>query len=114
MNVDALRHICLAFPGATESIKWGQDLVFSAGEKMFCATSFEEPFKCSFKVPDEAFDDLTNRVGFVPAPYLARAKWVMVSIEAGLSKQEWEQFLRQSYNLIAQKMTKKQRTVLGI
>jgi predicted DNA-binding protein (MmcQ/YjbR family) len=81
---------------------------------MFCATSFEDPFKCSFKVPDEAFDDLTNRVGFVPAPYLARAKWVMVSIEAGLSKQEWEQFLRQSYNLIAQKLTKKQRTELGI
>ena len=81
---------------------------------MFCATSFEEPFKCSFKVPDEAFDDLTNRVGFIPAPYLARAKWVMVSIEAKLSKQEWEQFLRQSYSLIAQKLTKKQRTELGI
>ena len=81
---------------------------------MFCATSFEEPFKCSFKVPDEAFDNLTNRVGFIPAPYLARAKWVMASIEAGLSKQEWEQFLRQSYNLIAQKLTKKQRTELGI
>jgi predicted DNA-binding protein (MmcQ/YjbR family) len=114
MNVDALRNICLAFPGATESIKWGQDLVFSVGDKMFCATSFDEPFKCSFKVPDEAFEDLANRIGFIPAPYLARAKWVMVSNEAGLSKQEWEEFLRQSHNLIALKLTKKQRTVLGI
>ena len=47
MDVETVRKICLAFTAATESIKWGNDLVFSVGDKMFCATSFEEPFKCS-------------------------------------------------------------------
>jgi predicted DNA-binding protein (MmcQ/YjbR family) len=114
MNVELLRKICLSFTGATESIKWGNDLVFSVGEKMFCATSFEEPFKCSFKVPDEAFDELSIREGFIPAPYMARAKWVMVSNEAKLSKQEWENYLKQSYELIAAKLSKKLRRDLHI
>jgi predicted DNA-binding protein (MmcQ/YjbR family) len=114
MNVETLRKICLSFPGATEGIKWENDLVFSVGEKMFCATSFEDPFKCSFKVPDELFEELSSREGFVPAPYLARAKWVMVSNVANLSKQEWENFLKQSYDLIVKKLTKKQRSQLQI
>ena len=114
MNVEALRKICLSFPGATESIKWGNDLVFSVGEKMFCVTSFEEAFKCSFKVPDDAFEELSVRPGFAAAPYLARAKWVLVSNEAGLAKDEWPQFLKQSYELVANKLTKKQRSMLNI
>ena len=114
MDVETLRAICLALQGATESIKWEKDLVFSVGDKMFCATSFEEPFKCSFKVPDEAYDELSTRQGFAPAPYLARAKWVMVSNDARLSKTEWEAYLKESHHLIAQKLTKKQRTLLGI
>ena len=114
MNVETLRKICLSFTGATEGIKWGNDLVFSLGDKMFCATSFEEPFKCSFKVADEAFEELSVRLGFVPAPYLARAKWVLVSNEARLSKEEWRDFLKQSYELVANKLTKKQRQLLKI
>lgn len=81
---------------------------------MFCVTTFDEPFKASFKVPDEQFEELCNREGFSPAPYLARAKWVQVSNEAGLSKEEWRNFLQQSYALVAAKLTKKQRAELGI
>jgi len=114
MDVETLRKICLSFTAATESIKWGNDLVFSVGDKMFCATSFEEPFKCSFKVADDKFEETSIREGFMPAPYLARAKWVMVSNEAGLSKEEWKQFLKQSYDLVAGKLTKKQRSLLKI
>ena len=114
MNVETLRKVCLSFPGVTEGMKWENDLAFMIGEKMFCVTSFEEPFKCSFKVPDEDFGELTTREGIIPAPYLARAKWVLASNEAGLSKQEWEQHLKKSYELIASKLTKKQRIALNI
>ncbi len=84
MNGEAVRTICLALPAATETIKWGADLVFSVGDKMFCVTSFEEPFKCSFKVANEAFEEMSCREGFIPAPYLTRAKWVLVSNDAKL------------------------------
>ena len=41
MNLESLREFCLSLPGATADIKWGQDLVFSVGKKMFCAVNTE-------------------------------------------------------------------------
>ncbi|MDB5205650.1 MAG: hypothetical protein JWR72_725 [Flavisolibacter sp.] len=114
MNAENIRSFCLALPASTEAIKWGADLVFSVGDKMFCVTSFEEPFKCSFKVDDDVFEETTNREGFIPAPYLARAKWVSVSIDARLSLKEWETFITTSYGLVVKKLTKKQRSLLQI
>lgn len=114
MNTETLRTICLHLSQVKEEIKWENNLVFSIGGKMFCITSFEEPFKASFKVPEEWFEELCNRQGIVPAPYLARAKWVMASNEAGLSKVEWENFLSRSYDLVKGNLTKKQKKELGL
>jgi predicted DNA-binding protein (MmcQ/YjbR family) len=114
MNVEAIRKICLALPAVTEDVKWEHDLVFSVGDKMFCVTSFQEPFKCSFKVADEAFDELLQQQGIIPAPYLARAKWILVSNDARLSLNEWKTFIKGSHDLVVSKLTKKQRTVLKI
>ena len=109
-----LRKICSSLRAVTEDVKWGNDLVFSVGDKMFCAASLEPPFSCSFKVPDDEFDEISNRNGFTPAPYMARAKWVMVTDPSKLNKKDWERFLKQSYELIKIKLTKKLREKLGI
>jgi len=114
MDLETIRKICLSLPAATEDIKWGNDLVFSVGGKMFCVASLEPPFKCSFKVKDEEFEELSTTEGFLPAPYMARAKWVLVTKPSKLNKKEWEQYIRQSYELVKQKLTKKQREQLGI
>lgn len=114
MNAEKLREICLQLPKATEEIKWGNDLVFSIGGKMFCITTFDEPFKASFKVPEEQFEELCNREGFSPAPYLARAKWVQAVNETGLSREDWKGFIHLSYSLVAAKLTKKQKIELRI
>lgn len=81
---------------------------------MFCVTSFDHPFQCSFKVPDEQFEELCHRTGFTPAPYLARAKWVLVSDEAGLSAAEWHERLNESYRLVKAKISRKQQKELGL
>ncbi|MBB1284217.1 MmcQ/YjbR family DNA-binding protein [Flavisolibacter sp. BT320] len=114
MNTETLRTICLELPAVTEDIKWEKDLVFSIGGKMFCVTSFDEPFKASFKVPDADFEDLSSREGFIPAPYMARAKWVMVSNDAALSKQEWTSYIKQSHELVSKGLTRKLRKELGL
>lgn len=114
MNVETLRKICSSLPAVTEDIKWGNDLVFSVGDKMFCVASLEPPFSCSFKVSDDEFDELSNQNGFIPAPYMARAKWVLVTDATRLNKKEWEQYVKQSYELIKSKLTKKFRAKLGI
>ena len=81
---------------------------------MFCAASLELPFTCSFKVKDEEFEELSNRNGFMPAPYIAKAKWVLVTDPSKLNKREWEKYIKQSYELVKMKLTKKLRQELGI
>jgi predicted DNA-binding protein (MmcQ/YjbR family) len=115
MDFEAAKVVCRRFAGCTEDVKWGADLVFSVGEKMFAVTGNTAPAEgISFKVDDDRFLELTDRPGIVPAPYLARAKWVHVSREAALSDQEAAQLLRRSYELVFAKLTKKlQREIAG-
>ncbi|MDO8418691.1 MAG: MmcQ/YjbR family DNA-binding protein, partial [Rubrivivax sp.] len=82
-DFEAQRALAAALPGATEDIKWGADLVYSVGDKMFCVFLLDRgrACTCSFKVDDERFLELTGVPGVIPAPYLARAKWVQVGGE---------------------------------
>jgi len=114
MDVEVLRKFCLSLPAATEDIKWGADLVFSVGAKMFCVCSLDAPFKFSFKVKDEEFEELSATEGFMPAPYMARAKWVLVTDPSKLNKKDRENYIKESYEMVKAKLTKKDRTALGI
>ena len=113
MNIDFLQQICEQFPGVTTDIKWGHDLVFSVAEKMFCVCSTDPPFRASFKVGDEEFEEISLREGFQPAPYMARAKWVLVTEPGKLNRREWESFIEQSYELVRSKLSKKTQENLG-
>ncbi|HKP32415.1 MAG TPA: MmcQ/YjbR family DNA-binding protein [Chitinophagaceae bacterium] len=112
MTIDFLEKFCSKLPGVTTDIKWDNDLCFSVGGKMFCVASLDAPLKISFKVPDDEFDELSVREGFIPAPYMARAKWVMVTEPGKVNKKEWEKFVKQSYELVKAKLTKKQQNEL--
>lgn len=92
MNIEKIRQICLSFPSVTEDIKWGQDLCFSIGSKMFCVTPLLPEGGTSFKVTDAEFDEISNRIGFQPAPYAARNKWVLV-IDLNLLKESDGSFI---------------------
>jgi predicted DNA-binding protein (MmcQ/YjbR family) len=110
MNLDSLRQICRAFPGATEDVKWGQDLCFCVGGRMFAAVNLEPPHQLSFKCTPEAFAELTEREGIIPAPYLARAMWVQESeLGATLERREFEPLLRSAYDLVVAKLPKSTR-----
>ena len=114
MDIEILRSICTKFPGVTEDVKWGNDLCFCIGGKMFCVTNLEPPHTFSFKVTDEEFDELAESEGFQPAPYLARAKWVLVTDSSGLNKKDLKNYLQQSYEMIKSKIPKKQLKALGL
>jgi predicted DNA-binding protein (MmcQ/YjbR family) len=94
-------------PGATEDVKWENDLVFSIGGKMFCVAGLEKPLRFSFKVQDDEFDEISNKAGFKPAPYLARAKWVLLVEPSLLHNSEWKQFVKNSYELVKRKLPRK-------
>ncbi|HEY6160309.1 MAG TPA: MmcQ/YjbR family DNA-binding protein [Bacteroidia bacterium] len=104
MDLEQLRAFCLSLPGVTEDVKWGHDLCFSIGEKMFCVTGFEMPLKVTLKVKDEEFDELTASDHISPAPYLARYKWIMIETVSRFSQKEWEHYISQSYELVRSKL----------
>lgn len=112
MNLTKAKQLCRTFPGATEDVKWGDNLVFSVGEKMF-AVACDDPGRISFKVDDDAFLALTDRPGFIPAPYLARARWVQVNDLKAVSDTEAAALLRRAHELVFAKLTKKLQREIG-
>ena len=110
MNLEDLQFICNKLDNVTEDIKWGQDLCFNIGGKMFLVANAEgNPVSASFKTDEETFNELIERDGFIPAPYLARHKWVYVDDINRLSKKDWQQFINHSYEIVKVKLPKKRK-----
>ncbi len=109
MNIEDLRTLCHSLKGTTEDVKWGNDLCFLIGEKMYCVTGLEGPFTASLKVRPQEFESLTERNWIIPAPYLARYHWVFAENGEALSPEEWQLYVKQSYNLVLKKLSKKAR-----
>jgi predicted DNA-binding protein (MmcQ/YjbR family) len=114
MNIDWVRSYCMSMPHATESVQWGDDLVFKVGGKMF-AVLVLEPAKVwlSFKCCVEEFAELVERPGIIPAPYCARYHWIALETEEALPVSELKRLLRRSYDLVLEKLPKKTRAALG-
>ena len=105
MQIEDLQKICKSFHGVTEDIKWENHLCFNVGNKMFLITAPDKvPPSATFKVTDEDFELLPERDGFMPAPYMARYKWIYVDDINRLSKKEWQTYLKQSYDLVYSKL----------
>ena len=113
MTPGALETAALALPGATLSIQWGDDKVYKIGGRMFAATDGAGS-NLSLKVTDIAFEALTETGRGRPAPYMARAKWVMFDDLSILDAAEVEDWLKTAHALIAGKLTRKQRAELGL
>ena len=115
MTIEDIQQICSELGNVTQDIKWGNDLVFSIGEKMFCVVGLEQsPVTASFKVTDAEFDEMSQRPGFKPAPYVAKYKWVYIEDINTMKKTEWKKYLQQSYKLVSNKLTLKVRKQLGL
>src|SRR5438552_9360587 len=114
MDIEWLRKTCLTFPHATEQIQWGNDLVFKVAGKMFAVAPLDPAPVClSFKCTDESFLDLTERPKIIPAPYMARAKWVALETPDGVSRTELSELLRTSYDLVFARLPKRVQAQLS-
>ncbi len=114
MTLDEVRAVCLALPGASEQVQWGSDLVFKVGgskqRKMFAVAATEvAAVKLAFKCSDENFAELIERQNVIPAPYLARAKWVALESWNAIPRRELEALLCESYALVVAGLPKRVR-----
>jgi predicted DNA-binding protein (MmcQ/YjbR family) len=95
-------------------VQWGDALVFKVAGKMFAVASLEPgshwlSFKCN---PDD-FAELIERPGIIPAPYLARAKWIALEHEDSMGVPELKLRIRHSYDLVCAKLPKKVQAELS-
>lgn len=109
MTEKQLRALTHAWPAVQCGIKWQDDLVFTVADKMFCCLCIRgaESGKLSFKVEDERFLEFTDRAGFRPAPYLARARWVTVDHPEAQDAAEINALLRCAYELVRARLSKR-------
>lgn len=112
MSPEAFDAACRALPAATMDIQWGDERVYKVGGKMFAVTS--PAGGCSFKATDIAFEALTESGRARPAPYLARAKWLYFDDLGALDDGEVRAWLATAHELVAAKLTRKQRRELGL
>ncbi len=119
MKIEVLDQLCRPWPGVSSDVKWGQHRVYSVGGKMFVITERDGPVAATdcgrlrFKVADDVFLAMTDQPGITPAPHLARAHWVSVA-DPDRHPREWiEAQVRCSYELVRDRLPKKQRGPLG-
>lgn len=115
MNIDWVRGYCMSLPHATESLQWGDDLVFKVGGKMFAVLVLEPaPVWLSLKTTPEDFAELTERPGIIPAPYSARYHWVALETRDAVPASELKLLLRRSYDLVFEKLPRRTRSALRV
>lgn len=110
MTPAAFRKHALSLPGAECVEQWGDDQVYKISGKMFAVTDAAFT-KISFKCSDEAFYLLIDSGAAIPAPYLARAKWVRVEAD-GLPDAELCGRIRLAYAIVRSGLTKKVQAAL--
>lgn len=113
--------LCEKLPATTNVVQWGDASVWKIGGKIFaiCSTwgdsgAQSAPERISFKCSDLSYQILIEQDGVIPAPYLARAKWVQVQKTGALSNEDIETYIRSAHEIIAGKLTKKLRQDLGL
>jgi predicted DNA-binding protein (MmcQ/YjbR family) len=112
LDLETLRTICLAKPGATEELQWENHLLYKVGGKIFCVGSLNHEDGAALKVDEEEFDTLTTIDGIGQASHFAKRQWIKIDNSARISIAEWKQLVDKSYCIIRKKLTKKAQAAL--
>ena len=113
MTREAIRAFCLTLPHVTELFQM-HHLAYKIGGKTFAMLNLEvEGVPLCFKCSPEDFAELIEMEGVIPAPYLARSKWVAIAGFDSLPAAELKTRLRKSREVILAKLPKKAQAALA-
>ena len=121
MDSERARAFLLTLPHVEETLQWGESLVFWVGDKaiggrMFAVLHLDADVRTrlSFAAGPEAFAELTECDGIVPAPYLARAHWVALERWSALRDKDLERWLCAARDRIEARLTKRTQAALAM
>jgi predicted DNA-binding protein (MmcQ/YjbR family) len=116
MDLEKIREYCLSKLGVTECFPFDQQtLVFKVGGKMFALIDVETPESINVKCDPEKAIELRERYpAILPGYHMNKKHWNTVQLNQGLSDQLILSFLDESYQLVYQSLTKKQRSEIEV
>ena len=112
---------CTSLKATTHVVHWGGSDVWKVGGKVFAIGGYLPEVKIdevfvSFKCSDIVFEVLRDASGCRPAPYMASRgmTWIQCYDRSGVSTDELKGHIEASHALVAQGLTKKKRTEMGL
>lgn len=116
MNIEELREYCIAKKGVTESLPFGPEtLVFKVMNKMFLLASMDEtPLTFNAKCDPEKAIELREQYPCVlPGYHMNKKYWNTVVIDGSISSTLLCEWIDDSYNLVVDGLTKKEKQQLA-
>lgn len=118
MNFQQFNRFCKSLPQTTYVVQWGGSHVWKVAGKVFAIGMLldDDSPGFTFKVSPWAFEVLKEQPGLRPAPYLASRGllWIQHFDEPGLSDKQLKDYLKKSYDLVLNGVSKKKRLELGL
>ncbi len=108
---------CGKLKSTTNIIQWGNATVWKIGGKIFAICSHwgsGEEQKVSFKCSDHSYHILCELPGIIPAPYLARAKWVQITNNDAMSDDDIRAYITMAYKIVCNKLPRAKRADLDL
>jgi len=115
MDILTYRDYCISFPGVTEDFPFDETtLVFKVLGKMFALCDIDKfesvNLKCDPVKAIQLREEYPNIVN--PGYHMNKKHWNTVSIQSGLPDDLIKEWTRDSYNLVVEKIPKKDRRKL--
>ena len=108
MNIEEIRDYCLAKPGVTEDMPFGEDtLVFRVGEKLFLLTSLSQGDRFNVKCdPEHAIELREQHTEVQPGYHMNKKHWNTVHTNGSLSRRHICDMIDHSYDLVLKSLPK--------
>lgn len=108
MNIEDIRNYCLAKPGVTEDMPFGEDtLVFRVGEKLFLLTSLSQGDRFNVKCdPEHATELREQHMEVQPGYHMNKKHWNTVHTNGNLNRREICDMIDHSYDLVLKSLPK--------
>lgn len=116
MNIEEYRDYCLSFPHTTEDFPFDKKtLVFKVAGKMFALADVEGFSSVNLKCDPEKAIQLREEFPEVkPGYHMSKVHWNTVEVNGGVDDQKIKEWIKDSYELVVQSLTKKLRSELGL
>lgn len=108
MNIEEIRDYCLAKPGVTEDMPFGEDtLVFRVGEKLFLLTSLSQGDRINVKCdPERAIELREQHAEVQPGYHMNKRHWNTVHTNGNLTRKQICDMIDHSYELVMKSLPK--------